>query len=149
MTYWDTSALFKLYVPEPDSDYFSDLVAKTDGPILSSNVIEIEMLCAFHRREQAGDLKSEPAELLFERFLADLSANRIVTVPYGPDGVAKSRPLVKLAYQQVPPLMIRSLDVIHLASALVSHMKTLVTTDPRLRELAGLTGLKVIPHGEQ
>ena len=145
MIYWDTSALFKLYVPEPDSDYFSDLVAKTEGPILSSNVIEIEMLCAFHRREQAGDLKSEPAEMLFESFLADLSASRIVTVPYGTDIAAKARGLVKLAYQRVPPLMIRSLDVIHVASALVSNTKTLVSTDPRLRELAELTDLKVIP----
>ena len=41
--------------------------------------------------------------------------------------------------------MLRSLDLIHVASALECKAKTLVATDVRLREVAKLAGLQVLP----
>lgn len=145
MIYWDTSALLKLYVSEPDSPYFLDLIRRSDEPILSCNIAEVEVLCALYRKEQAGDLKTGAAIALFEEFSTDLSAGRIVSIPYGTDTVQESRRLVKTVYEEKPPLSIRSLDAIHLASALLSKAKSVVTTDGRLREGAGLFGLEVLP----
>lgn len=145
MLYWDTSALLKLYVSEPDSPYFLDLIAGSEEPILSCNIAEVEVLCALYRKEQAGDLKTGAAGILFEEFLSDLSTGRILSIPYGMDTVEESRNLINSVYRKKRPLTIRSLDVIHLASALLSKAKSLVTTDGRLREAAKLSGLQVLP----
>jgi uncharacterized protein with PIN domain len=50
VNYWDTSALFKIYVPEDDSGYFVDLVVSSDQPIVSSAIAAAEMLCALYRK---------------------------------------------------------------------------------------------------
>lgn len=56
MSYWDTSAVLKLYVTEPDSRYFIDLVASSDTPLRTAQITYVEVLCALHRKEVAGDL---------------------------------------------------------------------------------------------
>ena len=38
-----------------------------------------------------------------------------------------------------------SLDALHKASALIGKAKTLIATDSRLREAAGMMGLNVLP----
>jgi predicted nucleic acid-binding protein len=42
--------------------------------------------------------------------------------------------------------MIRALDVIHIASALANRSTVLITTDERLKEVAHLVDLKVLPQ---
>ena len=145
MTYWDTSALLKLYVVEPDSPYFLQLIANTDEQIVTSAIAETEFLCALHRKEHAGDLKPGAAKAVFRKFTADAKAGRIVTIPYGADVVAEAEKLVRLAFDQPQPVMLRSLDVIHVSTALASKAGTLVATDTRLRTLATLARLKVRP----
>ena len=56
MIYWDTSALLKLYVAEPDSAYFLRLAEESEEPICSSAIVMTEALAAFHRKQHAGDL---------------------------------------------------------------------------------------------
>jgi predicted nucleic acid-binding protein len=48
-------------------------------------------------------------------------------------------------YRNSPPLAVRTLDAIHLASARVSGEKEIVVTDKRLREAAVLLGFSVFP----
>jgi predicted nucleic acid-binding protein len=45
----------------------------------------------------------------------------------------------------VPPLFVRTLDAIHLASAMIAGEKEFVATDKRLRDAALFLGLKVFP----
>jgi uncharacterized protein with PIN domain len=66
VAYWDTSALVKLYVTEPDSSYFIQLIAKTDEPIISSAVAITEALCVFYRKEHALALKSGGARRIYQ-----------------------------------------------------------------------------------
>jgi len=143
--YWDTSALLKLYIREPDSPYFLELVGGSEEPIVSCNIAEVEVLCALYRKEQAGDLKPGSGDILFEQFLSDISAGRIVSLPYGTDTIKEVRRLVKTVHNEKRPHLIRSLDAIHLASALLSRAKSLVTTDERLRDGAKRFGLEVLP----
>jgi predicted nucleic acid-binding protein len=145
VTYWDTSAILKLYLAEPDSRYFLELIAKTNAPVFSSAIAAAEALCALHRKEHAGDLKRGGAKALFQQFCEDCKAGRIVTIPYGDDVVAEAEKLVRLAFAQPRPVMIRSLDLIHVASALAGKARQLVATDQRLRELAGLVRLSLLP----
>lgn len=144
MTYWDTSALLKLYVDETDSAYFETLAAE-NRPIFTSDIAREEMLCTLYRKELESNVGPGSADLLFRQFLDNESAGRIVLVPNGRDVVAEAERLVKLCYTLTPPLVIRSLDVIHVASALVGKATTVVATDSRLLAAAGAVGLNVSP----
>jgi len=145
MNYWDTSAILKLYVPETDSARFLELLASTNEPIGSSAVAGIEVLCALHRKEAVGDLTTGAASRIYQRFLADCGAGRIVRIPYGDDVVSRAAEVVRLALQRPHPVMIRSLDAIHIASALVAKSKKLVATDLRLRAVASRMSLVLEP----
>ncbi len=147
MQYWDTSALLKLYVAEPDSSDFLQLLADTGAPILTSAVTAIELQCALYRKEVAGDLKEGGAHHAFQKFQADVTKGRIVNVPAGDDISAASGEIIRGAYSGRRPVMVRSLDVIHLASAVVSGAETLVATDLRLREAAKRAGFTLAPAG--
>lgn len=145
MRYWDTSALVKLYAPEPDSPYFLNLIAQAQHPPLSSEIARAEVLCTLYRKEHAGDLKPSAAATLFARFTSDAAAGHFVLIPNGADVTAEAEKLVKQTYSQPQPLLIRSLDALHVASALTAQATTLVATDVRLRDVAVLVGLKVLP----
>jgi predicted nucleic acid-binding protein len=145
LVYWDTSALLKLYVPEPDSAYFLNLIAKSSGPVVSSAIASAEVLGAVYRKEAAGDLKAGGGQTSFRRFLSDCKAGRIVQIPYGDDITAAAEDIVRLALLRPRPIMIRALDAIHVASAIVIRAGIVVTTDARMREVSILAKLQVLP----
>lgn len=144
MDYWDTSALLKLYAPEPDSAHFLARVAKSQQPLLTADLAAVELCCALQRKEHVGDLKAGGATALFKRFTRDVEAGRILTVPYGPEVLEGVQKLVMQAYSSDSPIMIRSLDAVHVASALVSKATWVVATDTRLRDAAACMGLRVV-----
>ncbi len=145
MDYWDTSALLKLYAPEPDSAHFLARVAEGQRPLLTADLAAVELRCALQRKEHVGDLKEGGATALFERFTHDVAAGRIITVPYGPTVLEGVEQLVVRAYSADPPVLIRSLDAVHVASALASRAAWVVATDTRLRDAATLVALRVAP----
>jgi predicted nucleic acid-binding protein len=145
MNYWDTSAIIKLYVPEPDSGAFLDLLTAAHEPIATSIVANVEMLCALHRKERGADLRSGGAARLYRKFLDDCEEGRIIQVPFGADVVRHTEEIVRIAHQSSNSIMIRSLDAVHIASAVVIKATTLVATDTRLRAVAALISLTVVP----
>ena len=145
MNYWDTSALLKLYLPEDDSGYFLDLVVSSGQPIVSSAIATPEMLCALYRKECAGDLKSGGALATYRKFLGDCRASRIVLVPYGEQVFTTAEEIVRLAFRGARPAMVRSLDAIHVASAVTARARVMVATDARLRTVAAMAKLKLVP----
>jgi len=76
---------------------------------------------------------------------ADVAAGRIVVAPMDPAVVAKFEVIVEQCYSRVPPLPLRTLDAIHLATAAASGESEVVATDKRLREGALTLGLSVYP----
>ena len=145
MSYWDTSALVKLYIAEADSPYFLQLIAGGDEPIVSSAIVTAEILCVLYRKEQARALKGGGAGRIYGKFSQDVRTGRILTVPYGPDVEAQAEKLARLVFNRPRPILIRSLDMIHVSTALSSRARDLVATDTRLREVAVLAGLHVLP----
>jgi predicted nucleic acid-binding protein len=145
VAYWDTSALFKLYVRESDSPYFLNLAGESDEAIATSTISAAELLCAAYRKERAGELIPGGAAAVLQAFLKDCAEGRIVAIPYGEDVTAAVREVVKAAYSRPLPLMIRAMDAIHAGSAKAARAKTLVATDARLREAAALVKLKALP----
>ena len=145
MNYWDTSTLTKLYVREADSPYFLRLSQSSQSPLITSDISRQEILCVLYRKEHNEDLKPGAAAKLFAKFSEDEEAGRILTIPNGKDVLAVSELIVQKVYKHSPPMMLRSLDTIHLASALVAKATTMVATDKRLRDVALLMNLNALP----
>jgi predicted nucleic acid-binding protein len=145
--YWDTSALLKAYIPEIDSEYFTGLIATGNQFVCSSIITTVEFRCAVHRKSKAGDIGATGAKRAIERFTRDCTEGRITQIPCDAALTVSAREVVDLAATRPKSrsIMIRSLDAIHIASALSVRAASLVTTDQRMREVAATLSLKLLP----
>jgi uncharacterized protein len=135
--YLDASALVKLLVPEPESDDLNRALAGLTDVIVSDLALT-EMASALGRRVREKRLTRDNARRLYrEASKLHASAHHAELRP--PVHRRAERLMLSLA----TPL--RTLDALHLATALDAEAATVVTFDPRLREAAGSQGLFVAP----
>ncbi len=128
--YVDSSALVKLIVDEPETDALR-LYLNSAGPLTSSILATVEVARAVAR--MAPDSTSEMAALL----------DALVVVAFDARIAARAAAL--------DPASLRTLDAIHLATALelVDELTAFVTYDDRLSAAARDIGLPVVaPTGE-
>jgi predicted nucleic acid-binding protein len=144
MQYWDTSTLAKLYVNEPDSALFAAYLATT-GPITTSELTRWELFRVLARKEAGGLLPSGASEVIFGRFLADVTAGKVGLVPMNPLLETRFQQLVLRLHRLNPSLGVRTLDGIHLAAADLHGADSLVATDTNMRKCAAAIGLKLYP----
>jgi predicted nucleic acid-binding protein len=141
--YWDTSALLKTYVHEPDSEYFLNLIATSDHLICSSVITTVEFRSSLSRKAQAHEIRQIDARHAIDRFAKDCNEGRIVQLSCGVDVTAHASQLIdRLAPQGI---MIRSLDALHIATAVIAKATGIVTTDHRMRDAASGLNLKLLP----
>lgn len=143
MQYWDTSTLLKLFVPEADSPRFAAHLSQS--AICISQVGQAEMLRAIARKEAEGTIPAMSAETAFGKFLADVFASRIVVLPFDARVEARFRTLVLQFHRHQPPIVVRTLDAIHLATAHLLPADEVVTMDGHMRAGAAALGLKIFP----
>lgn len=143
MQYWDTSALLKLYIPEPDSPVLAAHLSQS--PICISQIGQAEMLRAIARKELNGAIPAMSAEMAFGKFLGDVSAGRIVVFPFDAPVEAHFRKLVLQLHRQQVPVVVRTLDAIHLATADLLPADEVVTLDSHMRAGATSLGLRLFP----
>jgi predicted nucleic acid-binding protein len=127
LIYFDTSALTKRAITEDESAALESWVAARPGVAhLSSDIILVELPRAVMRRE--------PTLLL--------AAHRLVTQL---NTIGLTPDLLEVAATLQPPTL-RSLDAIHLATALKARrqLTAFVTYDKRLRQIAADSGLPVV-----
>ena len=124
--YLDASALVKLIVAEPESGALRRYLGECPR-IISSRIAEVELRCAVARQDEidAGDRVSS---LIATVELLEL------------DGEVARRA------GELTPATLRSLDAIHLASALViaPEVDAVVAYDTRLAAAARAAGLAVV-----
>ncbi len=124
--YLDASALVKLIVAEPESGALRRYLGERPR-IISSRIAEVELRCAVARQDEidAGDRVSS---LIATVELLEL------------DGEVARRA------GELTPATLRSLDAIHLASALViaPEVDAVVAYDTRLAAAARAAGLAVV-----
>jgi predicted nucleic acid-binding protein len=77
MSYWDSSALVKLYVQEPDSVEFRALASKA-SQVRAGSLTRHEVRTVLRRREAEGVLLSGEAAALYGELNADIAATDIV-----------------------------------------------------------------------
>ncbi|WP_395746829.1 type II toxin-antitoxin system VapC family toxin [Prosthecobacter sp.] len=143
MSYWDTSALAKLYLQENDSAVFRARAVQ-DAPINTAHVARNELRAVFLRRESEGVIQAGAALLLFQDFEADIAAGMIFIQS---ETAAVQQEFVKVLEQcflAAPPVFIRTNDALHIASARVLRQADFVTADNRQRVAAAHVGLNVV-----
>ena len=78
MSYWDSSALVKLYVQELDSAEFRELAVKASR-VATGSLTRHEVRTVFRRREAEGVLASGEAAALYDELTADIAVADIVS----------------------------------------------------------------------
>ena len=135
--YLDTTALVKLFVPEPESDSLNQALLGARGVILSDLALT-EMASALGRRTREGILTRRQASRLHREALKLTASCRHVEL---------TPPVHRRAEQLLLslPMPIRTLDALHLATALEAGAATMVAFDHGLRAIAASRGLLVAP----
>ncbi len=146
MVFWDTSALLKLYVAEPDSTAFA-MLAQGEEPLAISAWTTHELLCGLHRKELLHDLKAGGAEAIYQRILRQIAAGNLHVITYTAMVAQRTSEVIRGCYGASKPVAIRSLDAMQLGSALSGGAIEMVSADARMRAGATIFNLRVLPAG--
>ncbi len=141
-TYVDPSALLKLYLHQPESAAMNAWRGRIKGALVVTHHGRVEVIngicLAAHRREIASEALADTLASFDEDFANGvyLSADLLWR--------ATLNRAAELSRAQSPKLGTRSLDVLHVASALELKMRFFVTYDKRQENLARAVGLKTL-----
>ncbi len=126
--YCDTSALAKFMTKEPELPALRSLVDQVagSGGLITSNLAEVELVRLGHRLTN-GHVE-EAYEILTRVTFVNVNLQ-----------------LMRQAAQLLPGNALRSLDAIHLASAMqVPDLDAIVTYDKRMQKAAKMLGIKFL-----
>ncbi len=137
--YLDSSALVKLYVPEPESDRLEAFL-RSHSSLLISELAVTEVLSAVARRRREGLLNATQAYEIRDALLEDASSGAFRRLDLEP---MTHRAAERLLFS-VESLSLRTLDALHVALALSASATHIGTYDMRMRAAATHAGLKVI-----
>lgn len=144
MSYWDTSALAKLYLQETDSGAFRGLVVAL-APVVTAHLTRHELRTVLRRREAEGAIVAGAAALLYQDFESDIAAGLIV-IQEETDGVRQEFiQALELCFSAAPAVFVRTNDALHIASAKAAGQTPLVTADLRQKAAAIHVGLSAQP----
>ncbi|MEP6673130.1 MAG: type II toxin-antitoxin system VapC family toxin [Chthoniobacter sp.] len=144
MSYWDTSALVKLSLPEADSVQFVQS-AGTTSRIVTSDIARFEAQTVFRRREAESALPAGESAILSADLARDVASGKIIVQAVDRDVEREFVAVLERCFSQTPPIFIRTNDALHLATAKVAGETEFVTADARQRGAAQLLGLTVHP----
>lgn len=144
MSYWDTSALVKLFLVEADTATFERL-AFSASQIVTGWLARLEARTVFRRREAEGSLRDNEAAALWIELEQDKTRGRIVVLDPTQEIEQAFAQVLDECFSQQPPIFIRTNDALHLAAARVSGETEFVTGDQRQGAAARLLGFTVLP----
>ena len=144
MIYWDTSCVIKLYTAESDSSVWQRLAVDVPGDRASSALLEAELAFALRQKELRGEVVPGGAAALLRIFRNDVTAGRFVLFPLGADVIRRAAALADEAAALRPPCPLRTLDGLHLATAVILRCNRIATTDTRMKAGAQLLGIPVV-----
>lgn len=140
--YFDTGVLVKLYCLEADSAKAAATTARVQLPLVYSPWHEIELRNALRLKQFRRELAAEEVQLSLQRIDEDLRSG--VLLRMSPSMADVLRRAEDLSAAWTPSVGCRTLDIIHVAAAVVCGIRDFVTFDVRQRTLAGKAGLNVL-----
>jgi predicted nucleic acid-binding protein len=140
--YVDPSALLKLYLKEPESRAMTAWRAKVRDPLLVTHHGRVELINGIGLAAHRGLITEAIHEAALAALDDDFSQGR-----YAQADILWRATLKKageLSRERTASLGCRSLDVLHVASALELELRKFLTFDLRQQQLARAVGLKLI-----
>lgn len=137
--YLDSSALAKLYVPQPESDTLEGFL-RGRRDLLISELVITEVLSAVPRRRREGLLTAFQASEIRDAVLTDADSGSLRRLDMSP---VVHREAERLLFQ-TDSVALRTLDALHVALALLSAATHVVTYDARMRSAALQAGLRTL-----
>jgi len=141
-TYADPSALLKLYVHEPESAAMSAWRTRTTGALPVSEHGRLEIVNGICLAAFRKTISAEAMHDALASFDEDLADGRYVAA----DVLwrATLRRAAEISRAHTTTVGCRTLDVLHVATALELALRNFVTFDRRQQQLARAAGLKVV-----
>jgi len=142
-TYFDSAIIAKLYVLESNSADAARLVSTDNAPYVLTHWQDIEVrnalrLKTFRREITAGELQASLAA-----FDEDIAGGRWQRPPYSLPDVHERA--AQLSARHAVETGCRTLDIYHVAAALIIGTPEFASFDERQRELARREGLRLKP----
>jgi predicted nucleic acid-binding protein len=141
--YADTGFIVTLYKEEGNSARAAALMAKQTASVQLSQLGDLEFRNALHLAVFRGELAVRESALKKHLFLQDV-ANGIFTIVPVP-AAALFPKAAELADRHSARLGTRSLDLMHVAAALLLKAEVFLSFDERQRKAARAEGLKIKP----
>ena len=142
MVYVDTSVIVKLYIRETYSREASDWISANNEAIPKTIFHELEFTNAIRLKQFRNEMSNREAGIVFQRF----NKHEKDSIFYHPqmnwsDAFTRSLELSKTHTKTIGS---RSLDVIHVASALTMGANRFFTFDEKQSQLASAAGLEIV-----
>ncbi len=136
----DASFLFSLYVPDVNSAKASAKMKRAVLPLLLTDVGKIEIANAVGLRLFRRELHPAEAKKVHALFREDLEQGVVQIVPLPAAAYEQAE---QIARTHTPLLGTRTLDVVHVAAALVLKADTFYTFNRKQSSLAAAVGLRL------
>lgn len=139
--YFDTSVITKWYLPEPDSDAALRVRARFAPPAVLTHLHRVELVTAWYLKV----FRREIAKAIIDQALGHVEDDVAVGLWRLPDYnlLDVYSQAEALSRRRAATLGVRSLDILHVAAAIVLGATTFVTNDDRQERLAKVAGLRV------
>ena len=145
MIYLDTSAFLKLYVREQRSEFVQHCLESQDNPVPMPDILRCEFVNALRLKVFWNELDDPTVDHLLTLF-----DDRLLRGQYAVVEIDSSRRIddFRDLSAHCRSLGCRTLDVLHVATALQLKPDRFITFDQRQRLLAVAAGLTVEPASE-
>ena len=138
--YLDTSVLLKIFVREPDSEFYGKM---TDGQVICSSVLAYtEFWSALLAKERSGGITTAQRQQIWSAFDRNVLEDLFDLAPMSPAIFKRANRILERCHPKVP---LRSLDALHLATARLVGETEVVSADARQRVAATHLGFRVLP----
>lgn len=148
MSYWDTSCSLKLYVMESDSATFKSHLA-SNPIIVASSISRLELWTSLRRKEAESFLYPGEARYLIDCFDEDVARGVISLKELDAALLKVFDAVIEDCMKRTLPIMLRTLDAIHLSTAKAFGETEIVTMDKHMRTAALFLGFTVFPPLQQ
>lgn len=142
-TYFDSAIIAKLYVQESNSADAAQLVATDAAPYVLTHWQEIEVRNALRLKTFRREITPDELRASLAAFDEDITTNRWQRPAYALADVHDRA--AQLSARHAAEIGCRTLDIFHVAAALIIGPPEFASFDDRQRELARREGLKVKP----
>ena len=140
--HYDSAVLVKLYVREERSDDVARFVAGRAEAIIVNGLHELEVGNALRLKRFREEIDDEQLSASMPMVTGDLASGRLIRS--GVDWQSVHAEAERLSAATTTEVGVRTIDLVHVAAALVRGASGLVSQDRRRRAAADLAGLGVV-----